>query len=149
MSLNIQGFRLIDYIEDVSATYIGCPFGMVEYSPDRKYQFEKVNPVDPTEVWRLGKYYIDTFNCEVVPNPGEYDTLKSFLDNSTELYIEYDHDGSTVQFPVIIKKMPKCPDEMHEYRAKTKFTLEARYETMPSPIDFDDIVVCSTIIFGS
>ena len=149
----IQGFRLIDYIEGESITYLLCKDGMVDYNPSRKWQFEKENPTDPTDTWQLGKYYLDTFSCKVPSSPEEVAALIDFIDDATELRIEFNHgkddagDWITKQFIITkTKKLPEVPDNLHEFREFTKFNLESRYETYPSAIGEGDILEDEEIV---
>lgn len=137
----IKGFRLLDYIEGEPLDYLLCEDGMVDYQPSQKWQFEKYNPIDPTDIWQLGKYYVDTFTCKVPSSPEEVAALIEFIDGATELRIEFNHgkddagDHITKQFIINeIKKLPEVPDNIHEFREFTKFDLVSRYETYPSPV---------------
>lgn len=74
--------------------------------------------------------------------PHEYYDLLSFLTNTGRFYIEFTAHGSLKsQFPVTISQLPKCPDDLHEYPEKIKFSLESRYMGSPGYVDFSIIIV--------
>jgi len=137
----IKGFKLIRWAED-GIFYFLCPHGQIEYSPNRKYRIEKKNAYDPTIIHRREAYREDTFDLEAILEPSEYYALLNFLLGPGKLYLEYTaHNTVNSQFPVIISQLPKCPDDLHEYSAKVKFSLESRYVGSPGYIDFSIIIV--------
>ena len=74
--------------------------------------------------------------------PSEYYNLLSFLTNTGKLYLEFTaYNNIKSQFPVTISQLPKCPDDLHEYPEKIKFSLESRYIGSPGYIDFSIIIV--------
>ena len=126
----IQGFNLIDIVEG-EPTSLLCKNGIIDYEPLRKWKYEKVNPLDPLDIWQLGQYYIYGFNCKIPVSPEDFDTLVDFINNATELIIEFNQgkdevgEPVTKQFLIIrIKKMPECPDDLHSYREFSKFNFE-------------------------
>jgi hypothetical protein len=77
-----------------------------------------------------------------VLEPAEYYSLMSFLLGPGVLYLEYTaYNNINSQFPVTISQLPKCPDDLHEYPTKVKFSLESRYIGSPGYIDFGGIII--------
>lgn len=113
-----------------------CKNGMVEYRPAQKYRIEKKNAFDPTFIHQREPYREDTFVLEGILMPTEYDGLVSMLTAGGQLYLEFDNK----QFPVTVKVLPECPDDLFEYPEKVKFTLEARYVGSPGYVDFAIII---------
>lgn len=140
----IKGFKLIRWAED-GIFYFLCPHGQIEYSPNRKYRIEKKNAYDPTIIHRREAYREDIFDLEAILEPSEYYALLNFLLGPGKLYLEYTaYSNISNQFPVTITQLPKCPDDLHEYPTKIKFSLESRYVGSPGYIDFSIIIVTDT-----
>ena len=137
----IKGFRLIRWSYEV-IFFLICEHGEVEYIPSRKYRIEKKNAYDPTITHRREAYREDSFDLEAVLEPAEYYNLMSFLLGPGRLYLEYTaYNNINSQFPVTISQLPKCPDDLHEYPTKIKFSLESRYIGSPGYIDFGGIII--------
>jgi len=114
----------------------------VEYSPRRKYRIEKKNAFDPTILHLRAEYREDSFDLQASLNPDEYYTLMSFITATGNLYLEYTaYNEVRSQFPVTVSQFPKCPDDLHEYTEKVKFSLESRYIGSPGYIDFGIIII--------
>jgi hypothetical protein len=114
----------------------------VEYSPRRKYRIEKKNAFDPTILHLRDEYREDSFDLQASLNPDEYYTLMSFITATGNLYLEYTaYNEVRSQFPVTVSQFPKCPDDLHEYTEKVKFSLESRYIGSPGYIDFGIIII--------
>jgi hypothetical protein len=137
----IKGFRLIRWSSE--GVFIrNWPTGEVEYIPRTKYRIEKKNAFNPSIVHRRDEYREDGFDLQVSIYPHEYYELLSFLTNTGRFYIEFTAHGSLKsQFPVTISQLPKCPDDLHEYPEKIKFSLESRYMGSPGYVDFSIIIV--------
>ncbi|MDY0126933.1 MAG: hypothetical protein RBR69_02205, partial [Candidatus Cloacimonadaceae bacterium] len=87
-------------------------------------------------------YREDSFDLQATLNPDEYYTLMSFITASGRLYLEYTaYNEVRSQFPVTVSQFPKCPDDLHEYTEKVKFSLESRYIGSPGYIDFGIIII--------
>ena len=137
----IKGWKLIRW-DTLAINYFTCANGQVEYSPQKKYRIEKKNAFDPTIIHRREAYREDSFDLEAVLEPSEYYSLMSFLLSSGRLYLEYTaYNSISSQFPVTISQLPKCPDDLHEYPTKVKFSLESRYIGSPGYIDFGIIII--------
>ena len=137
----IKGFKLIRWADD-GIDYFFCQNGQVEYAPNQKYCIEKKNAYDPTIIHRREAYREDSFDLEAVLEPSEYYSLMSFLLSPGRLYLEYTaYNSINSQFPVTITQLPKCPDDLHEYPTKVKFSLESRYIGSPGYIDFGIIAI--------
>lgn len=137
----IKGWKLIRQDDQVVNYYL-CQNGQVEYEPTQKYRLEKKNAYDPTYLHRREAYREDSFDLEAVLEPSEYYSLMSFLLSSGRLYLEYTaYNSISSQFPVTISQLPKCPDDLHEYPTKVKFSLESRYIGSPGYIDFGIIII--------
>lgn len=114
----------------------------MEYSPRRKYRIEKKNAFDPTILHLRDEYREDSFDLQASLNPDEYYTLMSFITATGNLYLEYTaYNEVRSQFPVTVSQFPKCPDDLHEYTEKAKFSLESRYIGSPGYIDFGIIII--------
>ena len=114
----------------------------MEYSPRRKYRIEKKNAFDPTILHLRDEYREDSFDLQASLNPDEYYTLMSFITATGNLYLEYTaYNEVRSQFPVTVSQFPKCPDDLHEYPEKVKFSLESRYIGSPGYIDFGIIII--------
>ena len=114
----------------------------MEYSPRRKYLIEKKNAFDPTILHLRDEYREDSFALQASLNPDEYYTLMSFINATGNLYLEYTaYNEVRSQFPVTVSQFPKCPDDLHEYTEKVKFSLESRYIGSPGYIDFGIIII--------
>ncbi|HNV67904.1 MAG TPA: hypothetical protein PLY62_08000 [Bacteroidales bacterium] len=114
----------------------------MEYSPRRKYRIEKKNAFDPTILHLRDEYREDSFDLQASLNPDEYYTLMSFITATGNLYLEYTaYNEVRSQFPVTVSQFPKCPDDLHEYTEKVKFSLESRYIGSPGYIDFGIIII--------
>lgn len=114
----------------------------MEYSPNRKFRLEKKNAFNPTILHQREEYREDGFELQASLLPSEYYNLLSFLTNTGKLYLEYTaYDNIKSQFPVTIAQLPKCPDDLHEYTEKVKFSLESRYIGSPGYIDFGIIII--------
>ncbi|MDP2172723.1 MAG: hypothetical protein Q8J62_03025 [Candidatus Cloacimonadaceae bacterium] len=137
----IKGFRLIRQTSQ-SVNYFSCSNGQVEYSPRRKYRLEKKNAFDPSKLYQRDEYREDSFDLQATLNPDEYYTLMNFITSTGRLYLEYTaYNEIKSQFPVTVSQFPKCPDDLHEYPEKVKFSLESRYIGSPGYIDFGIIVI--------
>ena len=150
----IQGFRLIDQVSESVQKQLMCENGNVDYEPVEKYKYKKTNPLDPGDIWRIGKYYVATFGCKVPVTAEEFDELLDFINDATELKISFNHGKNSEGNPLIltftitdIKKLPVCPDNMHLYREFTKFNLVSIFDTFPAGvvevgiIDDDEIIL--------
>ena len=82
----------------------------------------------------------DEFTVEAPLLPEFYASLLYFLTQPGSFYLEFDHAGARKQFPVTIDSLPKCADDLHEYRDAVKFTLESRYTGTPTAINFDIVI---------
>ncbi|MDD2231134.1 MAG: hypothetical protein PHY48_17245 [Candidatus Cloacimonetes bacterium] len=137
----IRGWRLIRQTSN-GVFYFNCTTGQVEYSPRRKYRIEKKNAFDPTILHQRDEYREDSFDLQATLNPDEYYTLMNFITSSGRLYLEYTaYNEVRSQFPVTVSQFPKCPDDLHEYPEKVKFSLESRYIGSPGYIDFGIIII--------
>ena len=137
----IRGWRLIRQTSN-GVFYFNCTTGQVEYSPRRKYRIEKKNAFDPTILHQRDEYREDSFDLQATLNPDEYYTLMSFITATGSLYLEYTaYNEVKSQFPVTVSQFPKCPDDLHEYTEKVKFSLESRYIGSPGYIDFGIIII--------
>jgi hypothetical protein len=136
----INGWRLI--LRDGSTiTYCICPNGQIEHSPGRKFRLEKRNAYDPTIVHQRDAYREDTFELSCTLQPSEFAPLLDLLSGTGQHYVEYTTGGSTnVQYPVSPVTLPKCPDDLHEYPEKVKFTMVSRFIGKPGYIDFSHII---------
>ncbi len=139
----IRGFKLIRWDDGVH--YLFCEDGQVDYNPVRKYRTEKKNAFNPAYLHRREPYREDSFDLEVVLEPQQYYTLMDFILGPGKLYLEYTaYNSVNSQFPVTITQLPKCPDDLHEYPTKIKFSLESRYVGSPGYVDFGTIIVTDT-----
>ena len=137
----IKGFKLIRW-NSQGVFFLSCEHMEVEHIPRRKYRIEKKNAYDPTIIHRREAYREDSFDLEAVLEPAEYYSLMSFLLSPGRLYLEYTaYNSINSQFPVTISQLPKCPDDLHEYPTKVKFSLESRYIGSPGYIDFGIIII--------
>ena len=137
----IKGFKLIRW-DNEGIYYFFCPNGQIEYNPSQKYRIEKKNAYDPTIIHRREAYREDSFDLEAVLEPSEYYGLMNFLLSPGKLYLEYTaYNSIKSQFPVTIAQLPKCPDDLHEYPTKVKFSVESRYIGSPGYIDFGIIII--------
>jgi hypothetical protein len=137
----IKGWKLIRQSTQ-GVFYFNCTTGQVEYSPRRKYRIEKKNAFDPSLLVQRDEYREDSFDLQATLNPDEYYTLMSFITATGRLYLEYTaYNEVKSQFPVTVSQFPKCPDDLHEYPEKVKFSLESRYIGSPGYIDFGIIVI--------
>ena len=137
----IKGWRLIR-LSTQGTYYFNCTTGQVEYSPRRKYRIEKKNAFDPSILHQRDEYREDSFDLQATLNPDEYYTLMSFITSTGKLYLEYTaYNEIKSQFPVTVSQFPKCPDDLHEYPEKVKFSIESRYIGSPGYIDFGIIVI--------
>lgn len=109
-----------------------APSGMLEYRPSQKYRIEKQNAFDPTFIHLREAYREDSFMLEAVLSPPDYDDLLYILTDSGSLYLEFE----SKQFPVTVKSLPACPDDLLQYPDIVKFTLESRYWDTPGTMDF-------------
>ncbi|NLO12478.1 MAG: hypothetical protein GX122_08690 [Candidatus Cloacimonetes bacterium] len=148
-NITIEGFILYLWTP-TRIRSLAFPTGQINYTPETKYRHEVQNAFDPTILHRSGKYYEDTFRLTVILTPVEYRDLKSILTDEGKLYIEYQATPTTrAQYPVRVKSLPVCPDDLHEYVDQTDFVLVSTYLTTPQYIDFgltaitqdDDIIV--------
>lgn len=115
----------------------------MEYSPRRKYRIEKKNAFDPTILHLRDEYREDSFDLQASLNPDEYYTLMSFITATGNLYLEYTaYNEVRSQFPVTVSQFPKCPDDLHEYTEKVKFSLESRY----IGVDADDAMFMAEFV---
>lgn len=137
----INGWRLIRLTQS-GIYYYNCPNGQVEYTPNRKYRLEKRNAFDPTIKHQRDEYREDTFELQAILLPSDYYALINFITAPGRLYLEYmAHDEIRSQFPVNLVNMPKCPDDLHEYPEKIKFSLESKYIGNPGYIDFFNVSI--------
>lgn len=137
----ISGFRLIRRTPG-GVHYFNCTNGQVDYNPGRKYRLEKRNAFDPSILHQREEYREDSFDLQAILTPEEYNTLVSFITAAGQLYLEYTaYNEVKSQFPVRVTNLPKCPDDLHEYPEKVKFSLESRYIGSPGYIDFGIIVI--------
>lgn len=137
----MKGWRLIRQTPEM-IYYFNCSNGQVEYSPKRKYRIEKRNAFDPSKLYQRDEYREDSFDLQAVLNPDEYYTLMSFITAAGNLYLEYNaYNEIRSQFPVSVSQFPKCPDDLHDFPEKVKFSLESRYIGSPGYIDFGIIAI--------
>ncbi len=134
----MNGWRMIR-VSSGNSVY-ACERGTVEYSPKLKYRIEKKNAFDPAYIHRREPYREDEFTLEAPLLPEFYASLLYFLTQPGSFYLEFDHAGARKQFPVTIDSLPRCADDLHEYRDAVKFTLESRYTGTPTAINFDIII---------
>jgi hypothetical protein len=138
----IEGFNLLKYIPETSLNYYNFSDGMIKRNPSLKYRYIKINPLDPTDIWKIGKYYLDKFKLTTFLIPEEYDDLLMILDECSaegvEFRLEYTHGQNagggykTKQFIITkVPSMPDCEDDLHEYREKVEFELESVYYSLP------------------
>lgn len=103
---------------------------------------KKKNAIDPTILHQRDEYREDGFDLQATLNPYEYYTLMGFITATGNLYLEYTaYNEIKSQFPVTVYQFPKCPDDLHEYPEKVKFSLESRYIGSPGYIDFGIIII--------
>lgn len=137
----MKGWRLIRQTPQ-SVNYFNSSNGQVEYSPKRKYRIEKRNAFDPSKLYQRDEYREDSFDLQAVLNPDEYYSLMSFINETVNLYLEYNaYNEIKSQFPVTVSQLPKCPDDLHDFPEKVKFSLESRYIGSPGYIDFGIIII--------
>lgn len=138
----INGWRL--YRQNISTvTYYFCPNGQIEHKPVIKYRLEKRNAFDPSKFHRRDAYHEDNIELSAIIQPNEYAPLINILSGEGNLYLEYTTASGAlnVQYPVISQSLPKCPDDLHEYPGKVKFSLISRYIGTPGYVDFSDIII--------
>ncbi|GAB1468545.1 hypothetical protein MASR2M64_12770 [Candidatus Cloacimonadota bacterium] len=100
------------------------------------------NAYDRAIVHRRDAYREDSFDLDAILEPSEYYSLISFLLSPGGLYLEYiAYNSINSQFPVTISQLPKCPDDLHEFPTKIKFSLESRYIGSSGYIDFGIIII--------
>ena len=137
----IKGFKLIRW-NSQGVFFLSREHGEVEYIPRRKYRIEKKNAFNPTIIHQREEYREDSFELQATMQPSEYYNLLSFLTNTGKLYLEFTaYNNIKSQFPVTVSQLPKCPDDLHEYPEKIKFSLESRYIGSPGYVDFSIIIV--------
>ena len=135
--LSYDGFRIIKIANGTTSGYV-IENGIVNYEPVIKYKIEKKNAFDPTIIIRREPYNEDIIECEAILNPDEYDNLLAHLISAEQLYIEFDTSETTLQFPVIVDKLPKLDDETRSFKNNIKLSFKSIYQTL-NPINFDDI----------
>lgn len=87
------------------------------------------NSIRETNTWET------LSDLHAVFNPDEYYTLMSFITTTGNLYLEYNaYNEIRSQFPVTVSQFPKCPDDLHDYPEKVKFSLESSYIGSPGYI---------------
>jgi len=138
----INGWRLIRQ-NGSTVTYYLCGNGQIEYDPGLKYRLEKRNAFDPSRLHRRDAYREDTFELSASLLPGEFAPLLTILAGAGNLYLEFTTaaGASSVQYPVVPGSLPKCPDDLHEYPDKVKFSLVSRYVGSPGYVDFSYIII--------
>jgi len=95
-----------------------------------------------SKLYQRDEYRGDSFDLQATLNPYEYYTLMIFITASGRLSLEYTaYNEVRSQFPVTVSQLPKCPDDLHEYPTKVKFSLESRYIGSPGYIDFGIIII--------
>lgn len=138
----INGWRLIRQ-NGSTVTYYLCGNGQIEHDPGLKHRIEKRNAFDPSRLHRRGAYREDTFELSATLLPGEYADLITILSGAGNLYLEYTTaaGSASVQYPVVPGSLPKCPDDLHEYPEKIKFSLISRFVGSPGYVDFSYIII--------
>lgn len=140
MATYIEGWKLIRLANGVADVY-HHELGQIEYRPQSKWRIEKKNAFNPTITHQREKYREDQFELSAILTPGTYAQLLAFLTGGGKYYLEFMHGDEKKQFPVHITSLPECPDDLHEYREKTKFSLESRYIGSPGTLDWTTIIV--------
>jgi len=135
--LRYDGFRIISIAGGVYAGFV-VESGVIDYQPQRKYRVEKQCAFDLTILIRREPYNEDSIECEAYLPATQYDELYNILSDADQLYIEFDAGSGTLQFPVVIDKLPKLDDDARSHRSRIKFTLTSIYKQL-SPIDFDSV----------
>jgi len=135
--LSYDGFRLIKIAGGSTDGYV-VENGIVEYEPDIKYRIEKKNAFDPTIIIRREPYHEDTITCTAILNPEEYNILVSHITNVEQLFIEFDLANTTMQFPILVDKLPKLDDDSRSFKGELKITFTSIYQELV-PINFDAV----------
>ncbi len=130
-----QTIKLINFSTSVNMKVIENT--AIDVEPSIKYRVSKTNAFDPTKLIQRDPYHEDTIKCESVFTPEELDDLIAFLKNSSRLYLEFSYLTHTLQYPVIIDKLPKIPDDARFFNTKQSYSFKAIYKTL-EPINFDD-----------
>ncbi len=126
-------------IADGTASMFHCVTGQIDYKPQKKYRIEKKNAFNPAISHRRGEYREDHFELHAILNPGTYAELLDFLAGG-KYYLEFMHGDVKAQFPVHIVSLPDCPDDLHEYPEKVKFSCESCYVGSPGWFDWTTII---------
>jgi len=135
--LSYDGFRIIKIANGQTDGYV-VENGIVEYEPDIKYRIEKKNAFDPTIIIRREPYHEDSIECEAILLPVEYDNLVEHLSDAEQLYIEFDIVDTTLQFPIILDKLPKLEDDSRSFKNNVKFSFKSIYQEL-NYINFNNI----------
>ncbi len=131
---------MIRLANGMASTY-HCDTGQIYYKPQKKYRIEKKNAFNPAISHRRGEYREDHFELHAILNPDTYAELLAFLDAGGKYYLEFMHGQAKKQFPVHITSLPDCPDDLHEYPEKAKFSCESCYIGSPGWFDWTTIIV--------
>jgi hypothetical protein len=132
----MQGIRLYNsQAGSLSAIYFEDAY--VGYAPAARYRIEKQDPEDPTKMIRQGKYRIDKVSVNVAITPEEYQSLLSFLVNSTPadtdiatgLYAEF--GANSIVLPIDEFSLPEMDDNLHFWPDEISFSLTSKYFTNP------------------
>lgn len=135
--LNIFGFRLIKINNNTTNTYV-VEYASISHQTNIKYKIEKVNAFDPTIIIKRGAYNDDLIEIEAILNRNEFNNLSSFLTSFDKLFIEFDANNETLQFPVIVEKFPKLEDRTRFKKSTVKFSLKSTYKTL-EPVNFNNL----------
>lgn len=137
---HLEGWKLIRLQGGVASVY-HCETGQIDYRPQTRYRIEKRNAFNPTIRHQRGEYREDRFDLQAILTPDSYANLLAFLAAGGRYYLEYMHGSTRKQFPVTITSLPDCPDDLHEYPEKAKFSLESSYIGSPGWFDWTTIIV--------
>ncbi len=69
---------------------MGWDSAKVECTPKVKYKVDKANPIDPTQRFRSGKYFEETFKITLYIELEGYTRLKSALLEAEDVWLEYE-----------------------------------------------------------
>ncbi len=86
------------------------------------YKYKQNNPLNPAEVWTIGKYFVKQGKASIILDTQGYDELVTFLegvdsasyDDLTGLWIQYTHGtGAKVLHVTNLVSVPQEIDDIH------------------------------------
>lgn len=137
-----DGFTLIN-VTSISGSpdQLFVDMGMVDHVPKIEWKYEKVNPLNPKETWRDGKYHRDELTLTLTGSFAQYQALTAFLSEADPvdietglgLYVHFlDGDNSAHCYPIDeVSDLGEVPHGARLWNSVYEIRLISIYDDQP------------------